>query len=140
MVLFQNMDIDTETFLRALRQIASPQTSADPARWSNENVLWGHCAVAALLAQDYFGGALVRGSLQNTKYEHLRSHYWNRMRNGEEIDFTSSQYTDISIEDLRGEERLRDRVLSYPDTVRRYKILKEKFEQNQEISPGYTSL
>ena len=132
------MNINKETFLTILKQIVSSETSADPAHWSNENVLWGHCAVATLLAQDYFGGTLLRGSLEDTKYKHLRSHYWNRLPNGEEVDFTSSQYTDISIKDLQGEERPRERVLSYPDTVRRYKILKEKFEQNLGTSANHS--
>ena len=129
------MSIDKEKFLVTLKLVVSPQTSADPDHWSKENPLWGHCAVVALLVQDQFGGTLVRGSLEATKYSHLRSHYWNKLPDGKEIDFTSSQYPDISIEDLHGEERSRERVLLYPDTVRRYMELKEKFEQNLETSP-----
>lgn len=131
--------MDRDIFLKTVKQVASSQTSADPREWSDKNVLWGHCAVVSLLAQDYFGGALVRGSLEETKYAYLRSHYWNKLSNGEEVDFTSSQYTDLSIGDLLGEERPRERVLSHPDTVKRYQMLKEKFEQNLGTSPKHPS-
>jgi hypothetical protein len=131
--------MDKETFLTRIRNVASRETSADPDGWSDENVLWGHCAVVALLAQDYFGGTLVRGSLENTKYAHLRSHYWNKLPDGDEVDFTSSQYSDLSIGDLQGEERPRERVLPYPDTLKRYEMLEERFEQSLETSPTHPS-
>jgi hypothetical protein len=118
-----------EQFTLHLKIIAAADTSADPAGWTTDNPLWGHCAVAALLAQDYFGGELVRGDLANhPKYAYLRSHYWNRLPDGQDIDFTSSQYTDLSCTELTSEVRDRNRMLAYPDTKKRYELLKERFE------------
>ncbi len=118
-----------EKFLKILKDVASKDTSADREGWTFENPLWGHCAVASLLAQDYFGGSLVRGSLEgNEKYTHLRSHFWNRLPEGE-VDFTAEQYSDLKFSDLPKEIRDRERVLSYPDTQRRYTLLKERFDK-----------
>lgn len=116
-------------FISKLREIAQRDTSADPSGWSPDNPLWGHCAVGALLAQDHYGGDLIRGSLEDIpKYAHLRSHYWNRI-DGEYVDFTSEPYPDISYQELQGEICDRERVLRYEDTVRRYQLLNERFNQ-----------
>jgi hypothetical protein len=115
-----------DSFKQRIKTIAQPDTSADPSGWSEVNPLWGHCAVVALLAQDYFGGELVRGDLSNhPKYSHLRSHYWNRLPDGQEIDFTAEQYPDLAFTELDSEVRDRARVIEYPDTEKRYQLLKE---------------
>lgn len=119
-----------EDFLDAVRNVASSDTSSDPDHWTLTNPLWGHCAVVSLLAQDVYGGELVRGSLKNIPaYAYLRSHFWNRI-NGTEIDFTQEQYPDLSYAELDGEERTRDSVLEHPDTVRRYRLLKSRFNKD----------
>jgi hypothetical protein len=118
-----------EDFVRALHIVAAKDTSADPDGWTDDNPLWGHCAVVSLLAQDYFGGNLMRGSLEgNAKYVHLRSHYWNALPD-EEVDFTAEQYPDVKFSDLQKELRSRERVLSYEDTQKRYALLKKRFEK-----------
>lgn len=120
-------EISRTEFVDRLKQHCSSETSADPKGWSSENLLWGHCAVVALLAQDLYGGVLVQGSLkEHQKYSYLRSHYWNKIPNGVEIDFTREQYPDLSFEDLSGEVRSRESVLEHPDTVRRYLLLNER--------------
>lgn len=117
-----------EEFLDRVRLVAKKDTSADPDGWTETNPLWGHCAVVALLAQDIFGGTLLKGSLkEHHKYSYLRSHIWNRLDNGTVEDFTAEQYNDLSHSDLVAEERPREQILSYPDTVRRYSLLKERF-------------
>lgn len=119
--------MNKEDFIKTLRSVATKDTSADPEGWTAENPLWGHCAVASLLAQDYFGGELMRGALDDSpKYAHLRSHFWNSLPEGE-VDFTTEQYPDLQFSDLPKELRERERVLSHPDTQRRYILLKERF-------------
>lgn len=121
------MKYTKENFVEVIKEIASKYTSSDPNHWTQDNPLWGHCAVVALLAQDYFGGDLVKGSLKEyEKYSCLKSHFWNRLPTGEEIDFTKEQFKDISIMNLVGEVRSRESVLSYPDTLKRYNFLKKK--------------
>ncbi len=121
--------MNKDDFLGRIKQVSQKDTSADPDGWTENNPLWGHCAVVSLLAQDVFGGTLTRGSLkEHAKYGYLRSHFWNRLPNGEVEDFTAEQYTDLSFSELHGEERSREDVLSYPDTLRRYTLLKERFD------------
>jgi len=72
------MRINAYEFAQVLIRICDKETSADPENWSPDNPLWGHCAVASLLAQDVFGGDLVRASLEGTPFATMRSHYWNR--------------------------------------------------------------
>ncbi|MBM3271800.1 hypothetical protein FJY94_00730 [Candidatus Kaiserbacteria bacterium] len=122
--------MEKEELLSKLRTCAAKDTSADPGGWTVDNPLWGHCAVASLLAQEVFGGELVRGSLKDVeKYAHLRSHYWNRLPDGQEFDFTSEQYPDVSCKDLVGEIRSRESVLEHPDTQTRFAVFKERFNQ-----------
>lgn len=123
------MQVSKDNFTNLLKLITKNDTSSDPEGWSASNPFWGHCAIVSLLAQDYFSGTLIRGSLERTKYANLRSHYWNKLPGGEEIDFTQEQYPDLSFEDLTGEERDRNRILKYPDTLARYILLKKRFEK-----------
>ena len=119
----------TSEFEEKIVTILAKDTSADPDNWSPQNPFWGHCAIVSLLAQDYFGGTLMRGSLTKMPhYEHLRSHFWNQLPDKREIDFTADQYKDFSFYDLIGEPRDRERVLRHPDTQRRYTLLKKRFE------------
>ena len=124
------MEITKDNLTQILKVVARRDTSANPEGWAEESPLWGHCAVAALVAQDYFGGKLMRGSLEQvSKYSHARSHYWNRLPSGNEIDFTAGQYPDITFRELYAEERSREHVLSHPDTVRRYKLLSKRVKK-----------
>ncbi len=112
----------------ALKKSWSKETSADPKNWTLKNPSWGQCAVTALVVQDFLGGELVR-----TVVEPFGSHYWNKLPNGKEKDFTRQQFpkgTQIP----EGENRKRDYVLSYPQTVKRYALLRLAVEN--QISPN----
>jgi len=81
------------------------------------------CAVTALVVQDYFDGDLMRCKLNDGD-----SHYWNRLPDGNEIDLTFEQFSYTKQRDLVGETivRTREYTLSYPDTLKRYKILSDR--------------
>lgn len=118
-----------EDFSKIIEKICTRDTSADPEHWSAENPMWGHCAVVSLLAQDQFGGILIRQSLEGIAgLEYLRSHYSNRFPDDLEFDFTLKQFQGKLPTNLSKEERSRERVLSYPNTQKRYKLLKDRFE------------
>lgn len=73
-------EITPNTFKELLPTICNRETSQDPAGWTPENPLWGHCAVVCLAAQNLFGGELLRASLTEVPgFEHMRSHYWNTL-------------------------------------------------------------
>lgn len=111
-----------------MRRAASKETSSDPDNWGANNPLYGHCVVVSLVAQDYFGGVIMRTSLEHLpQYAHLRSHYWNKFPNGTEIDFTHEQF--VRRISLRGIERAREEILSLQSTRERYVALSEQFAE-----------
>jgi hypothetical protein len=77
--------------------------------------------VTALVVQDLFGGLLLRGTVDGV------SHYWNRLDDGSEIDLTVEQFG-RRVEVAERSERDREYVLSFPDTVQRYSLLRRLVE------------
>ncbi len=77
---------------KLLKASWSKETSADPKNWTLKNPSWGQCAVTALVVQDFLGGELVR-----TVVEKFGSHYWNKLPNGKEKDFTRQQFPEGTI-------------------------------------------
>lgn len=116
-------EITQEEFRKILLSVCSAETSADPDGWTSENPLWGHCAVVSLVAQNFFGGILLRASLKGTFFASAGSHYWNKLADGTEVDFTASQFGDQYPTNLVSETRERTYILSYPQTKRRYELL-----------------
>ncbi|MBI2025085.1 MAG: hypothetical protein HYT03_03315 [Candidatus Harrisonbacteria bacterium] len=116
-------------FKDLLPMICNGDTSQDPGGWTKNNPLWGHCAVVSLLAQDVFGGELLRASLEGTEFAKMRSHYWNKLPTFGEVDFTGPQFGDNYPEYLRSTVRERDYLLSNPETKRRYRLLAERFKK-----------
>lgn len=104
-----------ETLHGMLVSTWSADTSADSG-WAPEAPERGQGDVTALVVQDVFGGALLRGTVGGV------SHYWNRLPDGEEVDLTRAQFPDNSIvEETR--ERDREHLLSSGSTFRRYQLL-----------------
>ena len=97
------------------------ETSADSENWSEENPAWGQCAVTALIVQDEWGGELLRTEALLPDGRKI-SHYFNRVA-GVVVDFTRGQFPEGTKYE---EEILREReyVLSYPETQRRYELLR----------------
>jgi len=117
--------VKLEDLKRALEKSWSRETSADPETWTPDNPSWGQCCVTALVIQDFFGGILLRGAI-NTG-----SHYWNKLPDGLVIDLTEQQFLKgIKLTDIRS--RSRKYVLSYPDTAKRYNLLKQRVEAEIE--------
>lgn len=100
----------------AIRRSWAADTSVD-SEWSVKCPALGQCAVTALVVQDYLGGQLVRAEVEGV------SHYWNKFNDGE-IDLTREQFMHFSPKVIS--TRSRSYVLSSPDTLRRYEILKER--------------
>ena len=94
--------------------------------WHKDVPSLNQCAVTVLVVQDYCGGDLMRCPLSDGD-----SHYWNRLPNGDEIDLTFQQFAYTHQIDVEGETIVIDReyVLSFPDTLKRYEILKYRVEE-----------
>lgn len=111
--------------LLAITECWGSDTSASP-HWTPDNPPLGQCAVTALVIQDYMGGDLLRVTNGG------EGHYFNRFPNPDgvgdcRLDHTWSQFTRIQW-DPQDDEQVRDRayVLSYPDTVARYELLRDR--------------
>ena len=115
--------MDKVEFQNIIRKAGSRETSADPENWSAENPLWGHCAVVSLLAQDYFGGLILRTSLEGTAFAESSSHYKN-----EKCDFTDGQFLGNTPSNLDYQPKTREYLLSNDNTFLRYTLLKSNFE------------
>ncbi len=121
------MEITIEDLKWALQNSWSAETSNDPRGWSLKNPARGQCAVTALIVQDYFGGHLIRCKVDNN------THYFNILPDNSEIDLTLNQFSHQDLEKIKKshssrETKSRRHVLSYPDTVKRYNLLKKNVE------------
>ena len=108
------------------KETASPGCQAD---WSEDNPAWGQCAVTALTVRCVLGGDLLR-----TVVEGYGSHYYNRLPDGTEIDFTRDQFSKQTLIPP-GEVVDRDKVLFSPRAVTartkgRYEIFLKRFSQS----------
>ena len=90
-------------------------------KWSIHNLTAGHCAVAALIIQDYCGGEIYKIKIgRNT-------HFYNVINN-KIIDCTSEQFTLFNI-GLNYDNSIfvdRKRLLKIIDVKNRYNILKNR--------------
>lgn len=123
---------------KVIAKSCSAETSADPENWTKDNPLYGHCAVIAILVQGGCGGSLLRASLESVKgYEQMRSHYWNILNNGVEIDLSSGQFKGDD-RDLVPDGKMMngDRVitsaslLTNESTAKRYALFEKRFLEN----------
>lgn len=115
------LDTVVPGFTAGMEACWSAETSNDCDRWRGAVRGLGQCAVTALIVQEHFGGELMRGEFGGG------SHYWNRLPNGTEVDLTASQFEQVP-DFTNVVIRSRDYVLSYPATVRRYEMLKSRFQ------------
>lgn len=107
-----------KTLREAIEAAWCRETSACPDLWTPDNPARGQCAVTALVVQDYLGGDLQRGHVNG------ESHYWNRVFWGVSLDWTAQQFPRLG--GLSGAEyRDRSYVLRFPETARRYELLRK---------------
>lgn len=118
------LNMHIKALYEALKKSWSKETSytSTQKEWSDKNPAFGHCAVTALIVQDYFGGELLFCKHHN--------HYWNRLSDGREIDLTRSQF-DKTITICLDEIKPREYVLESESakkaaTLERYILLKHR--------------
>lgn len=105
---------------RALQLAWCAETAA--GEWSPDCPSMNQCAVTALVVQERFGGKLLRCPMEGGG-----SHYWNCLPDGNWVDLTAEQFLYVGMypDQSAPEGRTREYVLSYPDTARRYELLKQ---------------
>ena len=115
------MELDKlETILNGLY---SKETCYPECRnqWNDDNKTLGHCAIVALIINDYFGGYICKIKVNNI------SHYFNII-DGEIVDLTSEQFKINDISYANYVIKTREDVLMNEDTKKRYEILKLKIK------------
>lgn len=121
-----NPRISPEDLEKIFPLICTKETTFPKAKktWIEENPLHGQCTAVALVAQDLLGGDLIRASLENNPdFKYMRFHYWNRLPDGREVDFTKAQFQDKYPKGLTGEVRKRKEILRIKNVEERYKLL-----------------
>jgi hypothetical protein len=85
--------LSVESLSEILRAAWGPDT-CDPHDlddWRPDNPARGQCGVTALVVQDLLGGDLILGEVFTGEIK-VGHHYWNRLPDGSEVDFTASQF------------------------------------------------
>lgn len=137
-----------------LRRSCSAETSDAPDKWAPENPLFGHCAVIACIVQDFYGGNISRALFPKDWAERFgsRSHYWNEIviynQDGAEVlDLSRSQFPDDfpywdfvegRVGEMSENKDWREYVLSYPTTMNRYEVLRERVAGLLKSNPLFT--
>ncbi len=86
-------EITIEQFREMLRYVFKRLVRTDlVAELSPDGLLLGQCGIVSLVAQNLFGGELMRGFLVCKEFKYSCSHYWNILPNGEWIDFTDAHF------------------------------------------------
>jgi hypothetical protein len=130
--------MDIHHLKEALQKSWHPQTSYDPAHWSEDNPAWGQCAVTALIVQDHLGGDLVYTEAHLPDGQKI-PHYLNALPRSRrrQVDLTCDQFpvgTVIPKGQSKKDKATRDYVLSYEHTQHRYHLLKESVERNLQTN------
>lgn len=121
-----------------LKNSCSKETSDSSDKWTSDNPLFGHCAVIAVIVQNFYGGKIRRVLFPKEWTEKLgsRSHYWN------ELDFAvgGSRVLDLSrpqfppdfpydeliagkVGEISEDKDWREYILSFAKTNDRYDML-----------------
>lgn len=94
-------------------------------KWSKSNKALGQCAPTALIVYDMFGGRLI--------YDKATFHIWNELPDGTQQDFSRIQFQEdreFSIYKYKTKEDvLYDKTAQRTDMVKRYTLLKQRFQQ-----------
>ena len=89
-------------------------------KWSRDNKTLGHCAIVALIVNDYFGGDIYKCYVNNL------SHYYNVI-DGKLYDLTEKQFGE-NVNYIDAKKIERDYLLNDNETNYRYKLLKMRLD------------
>jgi len=130
-----------------LKKSCREDTAYKPDSWSATNPLFGHCAVIALIAEDFFGGKIKRGIFPKEwqKGFHSKFHYWNELEGGLIADFSQGQFPlEFPCADfVKGKlgvvvNKKRNEFLRHGNVQDRYKKLRHRLDSNLKSNPLFT--
>ena len=115
--------------------------------------MFGHCAVVAAIVQNFYGGSIQRALFPDEWKDSLgSSHYWNEIiiynQDGSEVldlsqsqfpkDFPYWDFVEGRVGQMSEQKDWRAHVLSYPATMNRYEVLREKVNGHLKSNPLFT--
>ena len=116
--------ITVQQLKNLLPDICDQETAYDSKGWTPKNPLYSHCTAVSLIAQNLFGGRLLCASLKDEpKFKHMKSHYWNELPDGTQVDFTKPQFGNCYPLNLKPKAKKREDVLKFLSVAKRYKLL-----------------
>lgn len=119
------MESEIQTLYPILPKICSADTHQSRKEWDTNNPFQGHRAVITFLAQDILGGDILWAPLEGAGLS--GNHFWNRLPDGSEIDFTKSQFGE-NPPNLKGEMKDRSFLFSSEDTKNKYQKLSQRYK------------
>lgn len=96
--------------------------------WSRKNPTLGHCAVTAMIVNEYFGGDIQFGYYE----EENVWHYWNVI-DGEVVDFTAEQFQNTAIQFKNIQNTSFTDLFAHESVRSRYILLKERMISVQTL-------
>lgn len=96
--------------------------------WSRKNPTLGHCAVTAMIVNEYFGGDIQFGYYEKENVWH----YWNVI-DGEVVDFTAEQFQNDAIQFKNIQNTTFAELFEHESVRSRYVLLKERMQAIQTI-------
>ena len=118
------MSISLKQLEKAIKKSYCRETCHYKFLWDDKSLSdsAGHCRVVSLIVNDYFGGDILYSNVKgNPKWDH----YWNRLDNGKEVDFTMDQFPK-NVKFVKFKIISRKEVLSSKRTQKGYRILKKR--------------
>lgn len=123
-------------FLHCAAYACDKTLSTDPEKWSLEDVFLGHSDLVALMAQEMFGGIIVRYETRgNFVNPYSTSRYTNILPGNIEINFCTPGFHDKALAKLeRTEDVLYHLLRTQHVSTNRFKPFKERFnDQSQRL-------
>lgn len=110
-------DMTLEELERRIRLSWGPDTCQFLHLWDPDRPEQGQCGTTAMVVMDIMGGELLEAEV-HLDGEQIEYHYWTRLPNGREVDFTRTQF------DAPGDRR----VIGEPVVKERPPTLKPEFQ------------
>ncbi|MFA5128597.1 MAG: hypothetical protein WC445_01370 [Patescibacteria group bacterium] len=115
------MKINIKNLRSAFRATWSAETSWTK-KFDPKNPATGQCRVTAAVAHTFLGGKILYAVIKKLPFV---SHFWNRLPNGKEIDFTRDQFPENVIIPKGTVVSIKE-VLSAPQIKKTYPLLLAK--------------
>lgn len=96
-----------------------------PKCFNPKNLSAGHCRVTSAVAYTLLGGEILFATISKKP---LYTHFWNRLPDGKEYDFTKGQF-DKNVKIPKGKKISFKKVMDAPQMKKTYSILLERVKK-----------